>query len=228
VGKSFVADCLRKHQYELLQLERAIKNKKPWPTKVNATWAMDLTFHAHERGIQQTVVGIIDHGSRLLLRLKTVVNKSGWKLLGHLCLAIGRYSKPKAIRTDNESVFANHLFKLILTMTGIKHQRTQLHSPWQNGRIERLFGALKPLLRQLTIPSQAALQRALDEFTLFYNHVRPHQNLEGRTPAQAWNKVTWTDLKQNPPKEVALVQALGGLCVGYYIPNATKRRTCGL
>jgi hypothetical protein len=58
---------------------------------------------------------------------------------------------------------------------------------------------------------------ALDEFTLIYNHVRTHQNLEGRTPAQAWNKVTWTDLKQNPPKEVTLVHALDGLCVGYYI-----------
>jgi putative transposase len=102
-------------------------------------------------------------------------------------------------------------------LAGINHQRTQLHSPWQNGRIERLFGTLKSLLGQLTIPSRVALQRALDEFTLIYNHVRPHQNLDGRTPAQAWNKVTWTDLRQNPPKEVTLVHALGGLCVGFHV-----------
>jgi hypothetical protein len=61
------------------------------------------------------------------------------------------------------------------------------------------------------------LQRALDEFALFYNHVRTHQNLDGRTPEQAWNKVTWIDLKQNPPKEVTLVHALGRLVRGYYI-----------
>jgi hypothetical protein len=36
---------------------------------------------------------------------------------------------------------------------------------------------------------------ALDEFMLFYNDVRTHQNLEGQTPAQAWNKVTRIDLK---------------------------------
>ena len=102
-------------------------------------------------------------------------------------------------------------------MVRIEHQRTQLHSPWHNGRIERLLGTRKTLPRQLTIPSQTALQRALDEFALFYNHVRPHQNRDGRTPAQAWNKVTWTDLKQNPPKEVTPDQALDGLCVGYYI-----------
>jgi putative transposase len=241
VGKSFVADCLKKHQYDLLELQRKMKNKKPWPTRVNANWAMDLTFHADERGIQQTVLGIIDHGSRMLLRLQTVANKKSWTLLGHVCLAIGRYDKPKAIRTDNEAVFTSRLFKLFLAMAGIKHQRTQLHSPWQNGRIERLFGTLKPLLRQLTIASHAVLQVALDEFTLFYNHVRTHQNLDGRTPAQAWNKVTWTDLKQNPPKEVTLVQALDGLCVGYHIgvdeqpkkigkpiDSTAKKKTCEL
>jgi putative transposase len=208
---------LRKHQYELLELQRKMRTRKPWPGKVNAIWAMDMTFHTNSLDHQQTAFGIIDHGSRMLLRLHTVVNKTSWTLLGHVCLAIGRYGKPKAIRTDNEALFTSRLFKLFLAMAGIKHQRIQLHSPWQNGRIERLFGTLKPLLRQLTIPNQAALQVALDEFTLFYNHVRTHQNLDGRTPEQAWNKVTWIDLKQNPPKEVTLVQALDGLCVGYYI-----------
>jgi hypothetical protein len=46
-------------------------------------------------------------------------------------------------------------------MADIQHQPTQLHSLWQNGQIERLFGRLKPLLRQLSIPNPAALQRAL-------------------------------------------------------------------
>jgi putative transposase len=137
--------------------------------------------------------------------------------LGQLCLAIGRYGKPKAVRTDNERVFTSALFNLFFTMVGIKHQRIQLHSPWQNGRIERLFGTLKPLLKQLVIPSQAALQMALDEFKLFYNHCRTHQNLDGLTPAQVWNKTTWADLKQNPPKEITLVHALDGACVGYHI-----------
>jgi hypothetical protein len=48
-------------------------------------------------------------------------------------------------------------------------QRIAVCSPWCNGRIERLFGTLKPLLRQLVIPSKAALQLALQEFTLFYS-----------------------------------------------------------
>ena len=54
VGKSFVADCLKKHRHELTEHQREIKNRKPWPTKVNALWAMDLTFHADEHGQQLT------------------------------------------------------------------------------------------------------------------------------------------------------------------------------
>ena len=31
-----------------------------------------------------------------------------------------------------------------------------------------------------------ALNVALGEFGFWYNQVRPHQNLDGRTPAEAW------------------------------------------
>ncbi len=52
------------------------------------------------------------------------------------------------------------------------------------------------MLRQLPIPSKAALQQVLEAFTLFYNHVRPHQNRGGPTsPAETWNgcsQVKWS------------------------------------
>lgn len=80
-----------------------------------------------------------------------------------------------------------------------------------------MFGTLKPLLRQLVIPTKVALQSALEEFALFYNHARPHQNLDGLTPAEKWNGWCKTDLMQTPPKSAVLVQALDGLMVGYYM-----------
>jgi hypothetical protein len=71
------------------------------------------------------------------------------------------------------------------------------------------------VLRQLVIPTRAALQSALEEFALFYNHARPHQNLDGLTPAEKWNGLSKTDVLQRPPKRAVLVQALDGLMVGY-------------
>jgi putative transposase len=216
VGKTFVSECLKANQYALACLRKDMRNRLPRPVPINSIWAMDLTFYTDASGKQQMVIGILDHGSRLVTCLQTLVNKRSWTLLGYLCLAIGRYGKPSRIRTDNEVIFTSWVFTTFLKAVGIKHQRIKTCAPWQNGRIERLFGTLKPLLRQLVIPTKAALQSALEEFTLFYNHARPHQNLDGLTPAQKWSGLSKTDVHQTPPKSAVLVQALDGLLVGYY------------
>ena len=215
VGKTFVSECLKANQYALSCLRKDMRNRLPRPVPVNAVWAMDLTFYTDTSGKQQMALGILDHGSRLVTCLQTLVNKRSWTLLGYLCLAIGKHGKPSRIRTDNEVIFTSWVFTTFLKLVDIGHQRTPVCAPWCNGRIERLFGTLKPLVRQLVIPTKAALQSALEEFTLFYNHARPHQNLDGLTPAQKWNGLSKADLMQTPPKRTVLVTALDGLPVGY-------------
>jgi putative transposase len=215
IGKTFVAECLTAHQYALACMRQEMRKRLPRPVSINAVWAMDLTFYTDATGRQQMALGILDHGSRLVTCLHTLANKRSWTLLGYLCLAIGTYGKPRRIRTDNEIIFTSWVFTTFLQLVGIRHQRIQTCAPWQNGRMERLFGTLKPLLRQLVIPSKAALQQALQEFTLFYNHARPHQNLAGLTPAEKWNGWSTVDLAQTPAKRAVLVQALDGLMVGY-------------
>jgi transposase InsO family protein len=217
VGKTFVADLIASHQLEIAQLRRQIRSTKPRTVVVNNTWAMDMTFFTDTQHITHTAIGLIDHGSRLALRLQVLTRRCSWSLLGHLCLAIAQHGKPSKLRTDNEAVLNSWLFNTFLTLAGIQHQTTQKHAPWQNGRIERLFGTLKPLLRQLIIPSGGALQSALDEFKDFYNHVRPHQNLHGLTPTEHFAGLRPTDIRQMSIKEVTPVQALAGLMRGYWI-----------
>ena len=215
VGKTFVAECLKANQHALACLRQEMRLQQPRPVAVNAVWAMDLTFYTDASGKPQMALGILDHGSRLITCLHTLVNKRSWTILGYLCLAIGKHGKPTRIRTDNEIIFTSWVFTTFLKLVSIRHQRIPVCAPWCNGRIERLFGSLKPLLRQLVIPSKAALQRALEEFTLFYNHARPHQNLGGLTPAEKWNGFSKADLMQTSPTRAVLVQALDGLVVGY-------------
>ena len=217
VGKTFVADCIKVNQYALAQLRRDMRSQLPRPVPVNAMWAMDMTFYTDASGTQHSALGILDHGSRLVLCLQTLLQRNSWAMLGHLCFAIAKYGKPKRLRTDNERVFTSFVFTMFLKMVGIDHQRIQTCAPWQNGRMERLFGTLKPLLRQLVIPTKAALQLAFNEFTLFYNQALPHQNLGGLTPAEKYNGYCKTDLAQRPPKRAVLVQALDGLLVGYWM-----------
>jgi putative transposase len=217
VGKSFVANLVAAHQYEIAALRRHIRSRLPRRVSVNHTWAMDLTFFTDSRRCTHAVIGILDHGSRLALRLQVLTRRCSWALLGHLCLAIAEYGKPKHLRTDNEAVFKSWTFNTLLALAGIRHQTTQTHAPWQNGRMERLFGTMKALLRQLVIPSGAMLQAALDEFRTFYNHVRPHQNLQGLTPAEHFAGLQPADLTQMPVRKAIEVQALAGLMWGYWI-----------
>jgi putative transposase len=97
---------------------------------------------------------------------------------------------------------------------GIRHQRTDPGCPWQNGRVERFFGTLKEKLNRLAVDSFEALNGALGEFRFFYNHVRPHQHLGGRTPAEAW---AGDDPYGRPATREYWFEAWDGLLTGYYL-----------
>lgn len=45
---------------------------------------------------------------------------------------------------------------------------------------------MKQQFDRLAVDSIDALNKALTEFRFFYNHVRPHRNLGGAAPAEAW------------------------------------------
>ena len=121
-------------------MRRALKHRVPPALPRNLVWAMDLTGKTDTQGRTHTILGLLDHGSRGLLDLAALPDKCSWTLLGHLFLAIGKYGKPRAIRTDNEACFTSRVFRVVLRLAGIRHQRSDPGCPWQNGRIERLFG----------------------------------------------------------------------------------------
>ena len=214
VGKSFICETVRKYQYEIQVLRKKIKHAKPRPVPRNWVWGMDLTGKTDMQGMLHMLLGIVEHGSRAALTLCALPNKSSWTLLGHLFLAIGKYGRPKFLRTDNEAVFTSRLFRGALFFLGIRHQRSDPGCPWQNGRVERFFGTLKNKLDCLEVVSLDALNLALAEFGFWYNQVRPHQNLDGRTPAEAWAGV-------NPfvarIKKEYWFEAWEGLLQGFYL-----------
>lgn len=214
VGKSYVAETIRKHHYEIATLRRQIKNAKPSVVPMNLIWALDLTGKTTLDGRTRHVLAIIEHASRAALTLEALHSKSSWTLVSKLIASIKCYGKPKMLRTDNEAIFTSRVFRFALFLLGIRHQRTDLHCPWQNGRIERFFGSLKTSLDQLAVISFDALSDALVEFRFFYNHVRPHQNLGGATPAEAWAGI---DPHLTRFNHEYWFEAWDGLLAGYYL-----------
>lgn len=210
VGKTFVAATLRKHTLEILRLRREIKHRVPPATATNRIWGLDLTCKSDASGRQRIILGLIDHGSRACLRLQHVTSKSSLSILHELVLAMRRFGIPKLIRTDNEACFTSVVLCMPLRMLGIRLQRSAPNCPWQNGRIERLFGTLKAVLNRITVLDGHELSLRLAEFRCFYNHVRPHQHLAGRTPAEAW------DERAKANRRPEFVHAWDGLLSGWY------------
>lgn len=212
VGKSYGHQILQSHAYEIQILRRNIQHAKPKAIPRNHTWGIDLTGKTDTQGNLHFLFGILDHGSRALLHLQTLHNKTSNTLLARISEVICTHGKPNIIRTDNEAIFTSKEFRLGLKKLGIHHQRTTPGCPWQNGRIECLFGTLKQQLDQWQVANIAQLNADLNIFSHWYNQIRPHQNLNGRTPAEAWSGI---NPYTNPPKQEHWFEAWDGLLTGY-------------
>ncbi|WP_240349289.1 transposase [Halomonas binhaiensis] len=78
------------------------------------------------------------------------------------------------------------MIKASLSLLDVRLQTIAPHCPWQNERIERFFGTLKQHLDTVIPVDGANLQHMMSEFRGWYNHARPHQHLDGFTPAERW------------------------------------------
>jgi putative transposase len=180
VSKTFVATTIRNHLYEIQILRRDIKSKPAHNIPFNKVWGIDLTFVS-----EQPILRVIEHHSRKCLSLKSLKNKSSITILRGLLNILEHHPKPTFIRSDNEICFNSKLIKFGLWFLGIKKQTIDKHSPWQNGRIERFFGTLKSTIKNLpkSFTNETELPYLLHSFEWWYNEIRLHQNLDGKTPA---------------------------------------------
>ena len=134
----------------------------------------------------RSAIAIVDHASRACLRLQRIADKSSRTLVQELIEAVTRYGAPQFVRTDNEAVFVSRMFRVGLWVLGIRQQRIEPGCPWQNGRVERFIGTVKRELARNPITDEQELTRTLQELRAWYNHERPHDHLQGRTPAEVW------------------------------------------
>jgi transposase InsO family protein len=186
VSKTYVADTCRKHRYLIYEARRKLKHRVPRPMRRNRIWGCDLLTKADGAGQPHLALAIVDHASRACLRLQSLPDKSSMRLLQELVHTVTQYGLPRFIRTDNEAVFVSRLFRLGLWLLGIHQQRIEPGCPWQNGRVERFIGTVKRALRQEMLTDGLEFGRRLSSIRQWYNHARPHDHLQGRTPAEVW------------------------------------------
>lgn len=208
VSKSYVYNIIKANNYEIIKQRKELKNRVPRPIPKNLIWSMDLTTIK-----QKQVFGLIDNGSRALLSLEHIKNKSTITIIRLILNAIELYEKPKIIKSDNEHIFTSKLMRMMLYILRIKQQTTDIASPWQNGKIERLFLTMKQSFTDIIFPTSQSLEVALKEFRFFYNHIRPHQHLNYHTPNEVWNNKSIVNSKTH---EALFFTALCGNVAGFY------------
>lgn len=172
---------LRRHKLSKRSNERG-KPKKyiRWQRKhPNSLWQID---HSDQKVAGKWCLSILDDCSRYslaLIPLNHVTTSIVTKIVDDLLRIHG---KPREILTDNGSAYGltskHSKFDRWCKKREIKHIRTAIHSPTTCGKVERLFQTIKQELK--------FCNDDLEGFRMRYNHFRPHESLDGKSPGEIY------------------------------------------
>ena len=87
-------------------------------------WQIDFINISDYYKNKNSIFGIIDSGSRAILFLQRLENKSTITILKAILYSLEKYGKPKIIKSDNEIIFNSKLFKFSLWL--IKYNKVAL------------------------------------------------------------------------------------------------------
>jgi putative transposase len=149
-------------------------------------WATDITYIPMARGFVY-LVAIVDWFSRRVLAHRVSITMDADFCVEALEEAIGRYGKPAIFNSDQGSQFTSVAFTGVLLGNDIAISMDGKGAWRDNVFVERLWKSVKyeeVYLRAYDTvgEARAALGRYLD----FYNQLRPHSNLDRRTPDEAY------------------------------------------
>jgi transposase InsO family protein len=160
----------------------------------NEMWQADITCWALASGEVVEILNLIDDHSRLFLgshaypRVKAADVVEGFREAAQL------HGLPESFLSDNGAVFTGSyrggkvLLEYELERLGVQFKNSRPYHPQTCGKVERLHQTLKRhLARQQAAKTLSELQGQLDAFARYYNHMRPHRALSGRTPLQAYS-----------------------------------------
>ena len=85
-------------------------------------------------------------------------------------------------------------FQRSLAELQVRHIRTQIDTPWTNGKIEAFWATLQAeVLDRQDIADLAAAERVVTAYAGYYNFHRLHGELDWHTPAERFDGTLFTD-----------------------------------
>ena len=189
-----VHNILKKHG--LVKTQKRLRRVKPVhpifdPKECNEVWSADYKgkFLMGNK-IYCHPLTIADSKSRFVFTAKGHYKENLMSAKAEFKRVFRKYGIPKQIHTDNGSPFGS--VRAIQRFTQLSYWFIELGimpvfsdpaHPEQNGRHERMHRDLKAACANPSAYDLRAQQRRLNHFVKEYNHVRPHEALDMKTPA---------------------------------------------
>ena len=168
---------------------------------------------------------VTDQASRFVLNIEAFDGTKQDPVINSFVHLFRERGLPKAIRSDNGVPFAspNGLYGLSKLSVwwlrlGISIERIKPGNPQQNGRHERMHLTLKKECAKPAKMNSLQQQARFDDFVSEFNHERPHEALDMKTPAEVYQASDrhyqgLTDLEYPFHDKDYLVTACGRICM---------------
>ena len=152
-------------------------------------WQSDITSYVLTRNSRRVYLTVfLDDRSRYVVAWSLATRQTSAFVCDTLLEGIASFGKPKEVLTDQgRQYFAwrgKSEFQKLLDKEGIRHVVARSHHPQTVGKCERLWKTVGTEFWERAQPQDLDDARErLGHFFSHYNHFRPHQSLEGMTPA---------------------------------------------
>jgi putative transposase len=149
-------------------------------------WSTDITYIAMGKGFLY-LTAVMDWYSRYVISWQISNTLDTSFCLEALHGALLQRPAPRIFNTDQGSQYTSDAFTGALLKEGIKISMDGKGRATDNAFIERLWRSVKQQCIYRHSPTDGVeLRRLLVEYFTYYNHRRPHQNLDGLTPAHLY------------------------------------------
>jgi len=174
-------------------------------TQPNELWHIDIKgpFFINLGGhdyIKTWIVGLVDDHSRFVIGLRIHTDQKLAPVLRWLDECFELCGRPLELMSDNGMPFVSWLPQVMsgfgkrLQELHVRHLRTQISTPWTNGKIEAFWNVLQAeVLDRHRFLGFAEAEAALAAYANYYNYHRLSGTLGWLTPAERYDGTRFTD-----------------------------------
>lgn len=180
ISHETINNVLRKHNLVRKEGNRGqrVKYVRFQRNHPNSLWHIDDS----EFGDKGKIIAVVDDATRYCLGILYVSTVTTMIVTEFLDELIKKFGAPREIISDNGAPYGlnskHSKFDVWCRRRNIIHIRTKVKRPQTNGKVERIFGTID---KEITF-----CNNDLELFRMRYNHLRPHQSLFAKTPAEVY------------------------------------------